>query len=92
MAGLPVVASRSGGIVDSVTHESSGLLVDEQSPADLAAAIERLINDPELALRLGRRAHEEAVAKFSRPAAAEKFSQLFESLIRIRKNQSGTGS
>lgn len=92
MAGLPVVASRSGGIVDSVTHESSGLLVDEQSPVDLAAAIERLINDPELALRLGRRAHEEAIAKFSRPASAEKFSQLFESLIRTRKNQSGPGS
>ena len=84
MAGLPVIATNSGGIVDSVCHDASGLLVPERSPTELAAAITRLADDPELAKRLGRRARQEAAAKFSREASAAKFSQLFESLITKR--------
>lgn len=84
MAGLPVIATRTGGIVDSVIHESSGLLVEERSPIDLAFAIERLIKHSELAISLGKRAREEARSKFSRQASAENFSRLFESLMASR--------
>lgn len=91
MAELPVIASRTGGIVDSISHEATGLLVPERSPADLAAAITRLIDDPELAKRLGRQAHQRAVAKFSREASAAQFSQLFESLTHDKKSASRSG-
>ena len=91
MAGRPVVATRTGGIVDSVAHEVSGLLISERSPNELAAAITRLVNDPELAQRLGRRAHHEARAKFSRETSAAQFSELFTSLIQARKAGSRPG-
>jgi len=84
MAGLPVIATRTGGIVDSVDHDVSGLLVPERSPADLATAITRLVDDPELAKSLGRSARQEAAARFSRETSAAQFSQLFESLINKR--------
>lgn len=92
MAGLPVIATRTGGIVDSVAHEVSGLLVPERSPAELAAAITRLINDPGLAQRLGRKARQEAISKFSRGNSAAQFSQLFASLINGRKADSRSRS
>ena len=49
----PMVATRAGGMPEVVIHEETGLLVPIRDPAALAAAILRLIEDPELARRLG---------------------------------------
>ncbi len=81
MAGRPVIASRSGGIVDSITDGESGLLVNEACPGELAHAILRLANDPGLGARLGATARTVALAKFSRESSAMAFSSLFERLI-----------
>jgi len=51
MAGLPVVATRVGGIPDAVGEQA--LLVDAAQPAQLAAAMTRLITEPSLAETLG---------------------------------------
>jgi len=45
-AGLPVVATRHGGIPEAVRHEVTGLLVPERDGAALAAALARLARDP----------------------------------------------
>jgi glycosyltransferase involved in cell wall biosynthesis len=81
MAGLPVVATRTGGIGDSVDHERSGLLVNERAPEELARAVERLLADPALGARLGEQARREATERFSRAASATAFSSLFHSLL-----------
>jgi phosphatidylinositol alpha-1,6-mannosyltransferase len=52
--GKPVVAGNVGGPLDAVLDGETGLLVDPADPAEVASAIERLFNDKELALRLGR--------------------------------------
>lgn len=81
MAGRPVVACASGGIVDSIVDGESGLLVPEASPEKLAAAITRLLADPELGQRLGAQAQLRARAKFSRQASAAAFSALYADLL-----------
>ncbi|MFH1176798.1 MAG: glycosyltransferase, partial [Acidobacteriota bacterium] len=48
MAGLPVVGARTGGIPELVTNEQNGLLYEPFSALDLAAALRRLIEQPEL--------------------------------------------
>jgi glycosyltransferase involved in cell wall biosynthesis len=45
-SGMPVLATRHGGIPEAVEHGVSGLLVDEQKDAALAAAMIELANDP----------------------------------------------
>lgn len=50
--GVPVVATRRGGIVDVVVDGRSGLLV-EDDPAALADGIRAVLEDPERAARLG---------------------------------------
>ncbi|HEX5132974.1 MAG TPA: glycosyltransferase [Candidatus Krumholzibacteria bacterium] len=47
-AGVAVVATRTGGIPEIVTDGTSGLLVPAGAPELLAAAIERLLTEPEL--------------------------------------------
>jgi len=51
--GLPVVAHDVGGVSEAVIDGVTGLLVPPDRPAQLAAAFERLIHDPELCSRLG---------------------------------------
>lgn len=79
-ASRPVVASDVGGIPDTVTDGETGLLVPQRDPAALAAAVDRLCDDPELAARLGARGRQVALARFSRAAAAKRFAALYDSL------------
>lgn len=51
---LPVVASRVGGLPDSVTHHETGLLVPPGDPQALATALLELIESPGFGRRLGR--------------------------------------
>lgn len=57
--GLPVVATRWGGIPEIVEHEGNGLLVEPRSAAAVAAAVERLRRDPDLYRRLCAGAREQ---------------------------------
>jgi glycosyltransferase involved in cell wall biosynthesis len=54
--GLPIVASRVGGIPQILEDEVDALLVPPGEPALLAQAMKRLASDVELRSRLGRRA------------------------------------
>jgi len=49
----PVIASRVGGMPEVVADDESGLLVPEEDPQSLAAAIIRLLEDPSRARRMG---------------------------------------
>ena len=51
-SGLPVLATRVGGIPDMVEDGRNGLLVDEGHARGLAVAIERLLDEPGLLARL----------------------------------------
>jgi phosphatidylinositol alpha-1,6-mannosyltransferase len=51
--GKPVVAGNVGGAVDAVLDDETGLLVDPLDPLAVAEAITRLLQDGELARRLG---------------------------------------
>jgi glycosyltransferase involved in cell wall biosynthesis len=56
--GRSVVAARGGGIPDIVEDGVNGLLVDPDDAGGLAAALERVLTDRELAERLGSEAYE----------------------------------
>jgi len=52
-SGLAVVGGRSGGVPDAVRDGETGILVDPDQPAAVAAGVNRLLGDPELRKRLG---------------------------------------
>lgn len=51
-SGVPVVATRSGGPEEILQDQECGLLVPVRHPVALAAAIDRVVQEPELAMRL----------------------------------------
>jgi glycosyltransferase involved in cell wall biosynthesis len=84
LAGTPVVATRSGGIPDAVRHEETGLLVSEDAPAEIAAAVARIAKDPALGARLARDGRALALDAFTRERSAGAFDALFTELIDAR--------
>lgn len=78
--GRAVVASRLGGIVDIIEDGRSGLLVSPGDDADLAAAIQRLVDDPELRERLGAAARER-VELFAASRVLPRFEALYREVI-----------
>lgn len=62
--GLPVVATRHGGIPEAVTDGHDGLLVPEKDPSALASALLRIIETPGLLAALSTRAAESVKSRF----------------------------
>lgn len=51
--GVPVVATRVGGLAETVLHDETGLLVPPRDPDALASALRAVLTDPERRIRLG---------------------------------------
>jgi glycosyltransferase involved in cell wall biosynthesis len=81
-AGLPVVASRVGGIPEAVQEGKTGLLVAKEEPEALAAAIAELLQDPARAARMGAEGRRRVLAEFSMEAMADRYERLYQDLIR----------
>jgi len=89
LAGIPVVASRSGGVVDAVRPEETGLLVDEGAPAQIAVAVARLLRDRGLAERLSTQAQAMAAETYTTDRTADAYSRLFADVLARTPKRSG---
>lgn len=79
-AGIPVVATRVGGVPEVVKEGETGLLVPAGSPEALQAAIERVLDDPILAARLGEAGRERA-RLFTTHRLATSLAALYRELL-----------
>lgn len=85
VVGLPVVASDVGGIPTFVQHEKTGLLVPPGDVAKLAEAIIRVLEDKDLARRLGRQAREFIHQNFSSVVMADRTLAMYEDVLKGKK-------
>jgi len=88
--GAPVVASRVGATPEVVRDGETGLLVPPGDAVALAAALERLLRDPEgqaYARRLGERAAEEARTRFAWRAVAREVLAAYRELLGERPEE-----
>jgi glycosyltransferase involved in cell wall biosynthesis len=81
-SGLPVVVSRVGGMAEIVVDGETGFLVPAGDAAALAAAIERLLADPESARRMGTAGRERAVSTYSWDVVAQQALGHYRRLIK----------
>jgi L-malate glycosyltransferase len=79
-SGLPVVATRAGGIPYIVEHERTALLVPLDDSAAMAQMSLRLLEEPGLAARLGRAARADVEKRYVWPVVAEAWLTLYQQL------------
>jgi glycosyltransferase involved in cell wall biosynthesis len=86
--GLPVVASRTGGIPDVVVDGETGLLVTHGSVAELSNSLRRVVEDPALAQALGGAGRRRAESDFAWEVRAQATHDVFVSAV-DRTDRSG---
>jgi len=84
-AGLPVVASRVGGIPELIEDGRTGLLVPPQDPMALAGAVVRLLGDSEGARRLGEAAASRSRERFSLGRVADRVDALYRNILAMAR-------
>jgi spore coat protein SA len=83
--GLPLIATRLGGIPEVVQDGHNGLLLDHpQESEELAGKIVSLIGNPDFRRRLGRQARERALGHFSWPHIAQKQESVYDEVLAKR--------
>ncbi|MDH6060642.1 glycosyltransferase family 1 protein [Chrysosporum bergii ANA360D] len=76
-SGTPVVASNVGGLQFTVIPEVTGLLVPPQDVAAFAAAIDRVLLNPQWGEKLGQAGKKHVESKFSWDGVATRLSELY---------------
>jgi glycosyltransferase involved in cell wall biosynthesis len=80
--GLPVIASRIGGVFDVVEDGKSGILFEPGNVSGLASAILGLLKDDELRFRLGNEARKRIVDSFSIDRIADEYIRLYKEVLK----------
>lgn len=78
--GVPVVASRVGGLANTIRDADTGFTYPVGDPTALAAAVESVFDDPDLARRLTARGREMVKARYD---SAHVFDELRDLFARI---------
>jgi glycosyltransferase involved in cell wall biosynthesis len=79
-AGLPVIASRIGGLPELVADGDNGFLFDPPSSEQLAAHILRLQGDTALRQRMGERSRMRAAEQFDLQVCVDRWADLLMSI------------
>lgn len=82
-AGVPIVATRVGGIPEIITANQNGMLVEAGDPKALASAIMKLINDKKLQRKFIK-AGEDTIKKFSISKMVQATTKIYQDLIKER--------
>lgn len=80
----PPVAAAVGGVPELIRNEETGLLVDSREPADFAAAVARLLDDPILRKNMGTRAGQWVREHFTVERLLEEHRLLYHALLRSK--------
>lgn len=89
--GKPMVVSDHRSFQEAFTHERHGLLVPARNGAALAAAILRLLRDPELARRLGRAALARVRTEFSIQQHMRELMELYDRVLGVKPAELAAG-
>jgi glycosyltransferase involved in cell wall biosynthesis len=80
LCGLPVIASRVGGIPEIIEDGKTGLLVAPENSQALSNAILKLVKSPKLRNDMGQAGQQRAITSFSAKTMAEKYQEIYEEI------------
>jgi glycosyltransferase involved in cell wall biosynthesis len=90
--GLPVVASRVGGIPEVITDGKEGLLIEPGEPESIAAAVLRFAEAPAFSRRAGAAGRDRVRREFRRDRVLDSLYGLYERLLPERDRSRQTAA
>lgn len=75
---LPVIGTKTGGIVDLIDHGEGGILVEPANVEEIAQAILKMKNSPQMRLEMGRKNREKILRKYSWRSVAEQYLEIYK--------------
>ena len=78
---LPVVSTNCDGVLDIVVEGETGLFVPPRASAELASALLRLIDDPDLRRRLGQAARKRVLELFDRRNQIDRLEKIYAEVL-----------
>ncbi|MEQ1870478.1 MAG: glycosyltransferase family 4 protein [Vicinamibacterales bacterium] len=78
--GLPVVATRVGGMAEYLTHEETALLCEPHDPTGLACQLTRMIGDEAMRARLAEAGRAIVLRDFDQAVICDRYATLFTAL------------
>lgn len=78
---VPIVACRAGGMPEVVRHEKTGLLVSPGNANELAQAMQTLLQQPEMRLKMGRAGRRLVCEEFSIERMVEGNLNVYEDIL-----------
>ncbi len=79
--GKPIVATKIPGTLDIVVDKETGFLVDPKNPKEMAEAILKLLNNPELCQKMGNAGRKRVRELFDIKKNIEKIEQVYKNLL-----------
>jgi glycosyltransferase involved in cell wall biosynthesis len=89
-AGLPVVATRVGGVPTAVDHGRTGLLIEPRDVAALSQALAALLTDAPRRKAMGAAARQEAAERFSADAIVPRIEVLWREILSDTRKRAAT--
>lgn len=78
---VPVIASKVSGTVDVVTDGQDGLLIDPDTPEELAGRMENMLQSEAVGVDLGKKARERMLSSFSIDMIADRYRKIYDQLL-----------
>ena len=81
-AGKPVVAFNVGGILDTIEHGKTGILVEPKNPKKIADSMKYLLDNPDVARVMGKRGRKLVKEKYSADVIGRKYLEIYKAVLR----------
>ncbi len=81
MLGTPVIATRHGGNIEAIDHETNGFLVSPDGPAGFISPLHRLLTDPQHWDSVSKTAKAHALARFSVDSHVQSIMEIYDRMI-----------
>jgi glycosyltransferase involved in cell wall biosynthesis len=86
MSGRPIIGTRVAGIPEVVIDGRTGLIIESESPQAIADGIVTLLDDPSLAIALGKAARVHALESFTMDRCVNSYDALYRQLGHHRRH------
>jgi len=81
---LPVIATKVGGLQNVVVHDETGILINPNQPKDIALAINKLYNDPQLLDSFADKGFKRAMDNYTEERYVKEVINLYSELLKSK--------